>query len=132
VTSTASTAGSDEEILVIEGQDFAPGQVVLIFSENGLLGIDDVDPVGNIEAKIPMPDTSDTTIAGNDTASTSIELQFVETGTQRTALFDFDGETLTTAAGGDIEAAEATPVPAPVPSGNATSTNNTSSNYTVQ
>lgn len=132
-TSTASTAGS-EEILVIEGQDFAPGQVVLIFSEKALLGIDDVDPDGNIESKIPAPDSGDTEIAGNDTAST--ELRFVESGTQRTATFEFDGETLAAAAGGDIEAAneaaESMPAPAPAPSGNATSTNSTSSNYTVQ
>lgn len=132
-TSTASTAGSDEEILVIEGQDFVPGQVVLMFSEKALLGIDDVDPDGNIEAKIPMPDSGDTAIAGKDTAST--ELRFVESGTQRTATFEFDGETLTAAAGGDIaadEAAEVTPVPAPAPSGNTTSTSSTSSNYTAQ
>jgi len=133
-TSTPSTTGSEEKILVIGGQDFAPGQVVLIFSEGALVGIDDVDPDGNIEAKIPMPDGG-TAIAGNDTAST--ELRFVESGTQRTATFEFDGETLTAAAGGDIEAAETTPVPAPAPSGNATSNdtstaNDTSSNYTAQ
>lgn len=134
-TSTPSTAGSEEKILVMEGQDFAPGQVVLIFSEGALVGIDDVDPDGNIEAKIPMPDSGGTAIAGNDTAST--ELRFVESGTQRTATFEFDGETLTAAAGGDIEAAETTPVPAPAPSGNATlndtsTANDTSSNYTAQ
>jgi hypothetical protein len=132
-TSIASAPESDEEILVIEGQDFVPEQVVLIFSENALLGIDDVDPDGSIEAKIPMPASSDTVIAGNDTGSTGIELRFVESGTQRTATFNLDGETLTAAAGGDIEsaeAAEATTAPAPAPSDNATSTSDTSANDT--
>jgi hypothetical protein len=129
-TSTTSTAGSEEEeILVIEGQDFAPGQVVLIFSENALLGIDDVDPDGNIEAKIPMPE-SGTEVAGNDTAST--ELRLVESGTQRTATFEFDGETLTASEGGEIEAADEAVETTPAPSGNATSTKSTSSNYTMQ
>ena len=137
-TSIASAPESDEEILVIEGQDFVPGQVVLMFTENALVGIDDVAEDGSIEAKIPMPDSGGTAIAGNDTGTT--ELRLVESGTQRTATFEFDGETLTAAAGGDIEAAEA--ATAPAPSGNATSTNgtsmndtndtSTSSNYTVQ
>jgi hypothetical protein len=127
-TSIASAPESDEEILVIEGQDFVPGQVVLMFTENALVGIDDVAEDGSIEAKIPMPDSSETAIAGNDTGGT--ELRLVESGTQRTATFEFDGETLTAAAGGDIEAAEATTTPAPAPSGNATSTNDTSMNDT--
>jgi hypothetical protein len=139
-TSIASAPESDEEILVIEGQDFVPGQVVLMFTENALVGIDDVAEDGTIEAKIPMPASGETAIAGNDTGTT--ELRLVESGTQRTATFEFDGETLTAAAGGDIEAAEA--ATAPAPSGNTTSTNGTSmndtndtgtsssSNYTVQ
>jgi hypothetical protein len=129
-TSTASTPGSGDEILVVEGQDFAPGQVVLMFSEDALVGIDDVDDNGEIEAKIPAPDSGDTAIAGNDTAGT--ELRFVESGTQRTATFEFDGETLTASEGGDIEAADsgdAMTMPAPAP-GNTTSTNGTSTNST--
>ncbi|HEX2014404.1 MAG TPA: hypothetical protein VLA68_04175 [Nitrososphaera sp.] len=78
-TAVASAPESDEEILVIEGQDFVPGQVVLIFSENALLGIDDVDDNGEIEAKIPAPDSGETAVAGNETAGT--ELRFVESGT---------------------------------------------------
>jgi hypothetical protein len=127
-TSIASAPESDEEILVIEGQDFVPGQVVLMFTENALVGIDDVAEDGTIEAKIPMPDSGETAIAGNDTGTT--ELRLVESGTQRTATFEFDGETLTAAAGGDIEAAEAATTPAPAPSGNANSTNDTSMNDT--
>lgn len=128
-TSTASTAESEEQkILVIEGQDFTPGQVVFIFSEHVLLAIDDVDSEGKIEAKVPMPD-SQTTIAGNETAS--IELQFVESGTQRTGTFEFDGGTLTAAEDGDIKAADGTVETMPAPSGNATSTNSTS-NLTAQ
>jgi hypothetical protein len=42
-TSITSAPESDEEILVIEGQDFVAGQVVLMFSENALIGIDDVE-----------------------------------------------------------------------------------------
>lgn len=127
-TSIASAPESDEEILVIEGQDFVPGQVVLMFTENALVGIDDVAEDGTIEAKIPMPDSGETAIAGNDTGTT--ELRLVESGTQRTATFEFDGEMLTAAAGGDIEAAEAATSTAPAPSGNATSTNSTSMNDT--
>lgn len=130
-TSTASTPGSDEEILVIEGQDFVPGQVVLMFTEDALVGIDDVDDNGEIEAKIPAPDGSDTAIAGNDTGGT--ELRFVESGTQRTATFEFDGETLTASEGGDIEASDdgdAMTMPVPAPSSNATTTNSTSTNST--
>jgi hypothetical protein len=129
-TSTASSPGSDDEILVIEGQDFVPGQVVLMFSEDALVGIDDVDDNGEIEAKIPAPDSGDTAIAGNDTAST--ELRFVESGTQRTATFEFDGETLTASEGGNIEAADdgGDAMTTPAPSSNATSTNTTSTNST--
>ncbi|MGI0049976.1 MAG: hypothetical protein ACREAW_10585 [Nitrososphaera sp.] len=127
-TSIASAPESDEEILVIEGQDFVPGQVVLMFTENALVGIDDVAEDGTIEAKIPMPDSGETAIAGNDTGTTKLRL--VESGTQRTATFEFDGETLTAATGGDIEAAEAATTAAPAPSDNATSTNGTSMNDT--
>jgi hypothetical protein len=122
-TAVASAPESDEEILVIDGQDFVPGQVVLIFTENALIGIDEVDEDGSIDAKVPAPD-SETATAGNDTGTT--ELRFVESGTHRTATFEFDGETLTAPAGGDIEAAEGDMMAAPT--GNATSTDN----YTVQ
>lgn len=125
-TST-STLGSDGEILVIEGQDFASGQVVLMFTENALVGIDDVDENGEIEAKIPMPDGGETAVAG------VTELRFLESGTQRTTTFEFDGETLTAAEGGDIEAegseeGETTLTPAPSNSTNSTlSSNDTNS-----
>jgi hypothetical protein len=91
-TSTAAAAGSDEEIAVIEGQDFAPGEVVLVFSGNNIVAIDDVDDGGDIEAKVPVTDL------GTD-------MKFVETGTTRTADFNFDGQTLIAAAGqGEIQA----------------------------
>lgn len=130
-TSISSVPESNDEILVIAGQDFVPGQVVLIWSENELVGVDDVDSDGSIEAKIPVPDAGSTAVAANDTGSTSTELRFVESGTLRTTTFEFDGETLTAAAGGDIEAEgsdgveQVTPPPAPTPSGNATSTSDT-------
>jgi hypothetical protein len=40
---------------VIEGEDFAPGQVVVVvlFSMNSLVAIDDIDEDRNIEAKVP-------------------------------------------------------------------------------
>jgi hypothetical protein len=75
-----------------------------MFSENALIGIDDVDDNGEIEVKIPVPESGETATAGNDTGSGISELRFVESGTQRTAIFEFDGETLTAQAGGDIEA----------------------------
>jgi len=122
-TAIASAPESNQEILVIEGQDFTPGQVVLIFTENALIGIDDVADDGSIEAKVPKPD-SGTTVAANDTGTT--ELRFVESGTQRTATFEFDGQTLTAATGGDIEAAGGGGETAAAPSDNQTSTNSTS------
>jgi archaellum component FlaF (FlaF/FlaG flagellin family) len=128
-TAIASAPESDEEILVIEGQDFVPGQVVLIFTEDALIGIDDVDEDGSIEAKVPMPDGGETAIAGNETGST--QLTFVESGTFRTATFEFDGETLTAEAGGDIEAAEGGEETIALPAGNATSTNSTSTANTT-
>jgi len=71
---------------VIEGQDFVPGQAVLIFSEKALLAIDDVD---STEAYMQSPNAlgwrNDN--RPHDTANTSTELRFVETGTQRTATF---------------------------------------------
>jgi hypothetical protein len=86
-----STAG-DEQIAVIEGQDFAPGEVVLVFSSNAIVAIDDVDESGDIEAKVPMDNV------GND-------ISFVETGTQRSTEFNFDGQTLIAAEGqGEIQA----------------------------
>ena len=137
-TSTASAPESGGQILVIEGQDFVPGQAVLIFSEKALLAIDDVDSDGSIHAKVPMPKGGGTTIAGNDTASTSTELRFVETGTQRTATFAFDGQKLTAAASGEIAVkgaglgGNAGTTTAAAPSANTTSTNNTGSGYTLQ
>ena len=97
-----ASAPDSQEILVIDGQGFAPGQVVLMFTEDALVGIDDVDQNGNIEAKIPVPDSGNTAIASND--SGNIELRFLESGTQRTTTFEFDGETLTAQSGSDIEA----------------------------
>jgi len=129
-TSISSSSEADRQILVIQGQDFAPGQAVLMFTEDALIGIDDVDDNGEIEAKIPVPE-SETAVAGNETSDT--ELRFLETGTQRTATFEFDGQTLTAAENGDIvaEGDGATSMPALSPSGNATSsTNSTSTNST--
>jgi predicted nucleic acid-binding protein len=94
-TSILSAPESNDKILVIDGQDFVPGQVVLVFSENALIGIDDVDSDGNIEAKVPMP--------SGDTSS-GIRLQFVESGTQRSTTFEYDGQTLTAPEGSDIQA----------------------------
>ncbi|MEW6605417.1 MAG: hypothetical protein AB1351_12125 [Thermoproteota archaeon] len=99
-TTSTSALDSDRQILVIEGQDFVPGQVVLMFIENELRGIDDVDDNGEIEAKIPVPENSETAVAG--TGSDPLELRLVESGTQRTANLDFDGETLTASANSDI------------------------------
>ncbi|HEX7031753.1 MAG TPA: hypothetical protein VF172_02015 [Nitrososphaera sp.] len=99
-TTSTSALDSDRQILVIEGQDFVPGQAVLMFIENELRGIDDVDDNGDIEAKIPVPENSKTAVAG---IGDPMELRLVETGTQRTANLDFDGETLTAPANSDIE-----------------------------
>lgn len=103
-TTSTSALDSDRQILVIEGQDFVPGQVVLMFIENELRGIDDVDDNGEIEAKIPVPENSETAVAG--TGSDPLELRLLESGTQRTANFDFDGETLTASANSDMEVAD--------------------------
>lgn len=103
-TTSTSALNSDRQILVIEGQDFVPGQVVLMFIENELRGIDDVDDNGEIEAKIPVPQYSETSVAG--TGSDPLELRLLESGTQRTANLDFDGETLTASANSDIEVAD--------------------------
>ena len=90
--SNATSIAGDEEIAVIEGQDFAPGEVVLVFSSNAIVAIDDVDESGDIEAKVPMSNV------GND-------ISFVETGTQRSTEFNFDGQTLIAAEGqGEIQA----------------------------
>jgi hypothetical protein len=104
---TTSTAASDatdsnRQILVIDGQDFAPGQVVLIFSDNQLVGIDDVDGSGNIEAKIPEPHAGSST--GTSTAGAGTDLRFVESGTLRSGTFSYDGQTLTSAGQGDVQA----------------------------
>jgi hypothetical protein len=130
-TSISSAPESNDQILVIEGQDFVPGQVVLIYSGNALIGIDDVDSGGSIEAKVPMPSGGETTTASNDTSSNSTELRFVESGTQRSTNFEFDGQTLTAPTGSDIKAEDnsgsnGATSPAAIPSGNETSTNDTS------
>lgn len=91
-SSNATSTAGDEQIAVIEGQDFAPGEVVLVFSSNAIVAIDDVDESGDIEAKVPMDNV------GND-------ISFVETGTQRSTEFNFDGQTLIAAEGqGEIQA----------------------------
>jgi hypothetical protein len=103
MTSTAaSDTGSNQQILVIDGQDFAPRQVVLIFSNDQLVGIDDVDGSGNIEAKIPEPHAGSSN--STSTASASTDLRFVESGTLRSGTFSFDGQTLTSAEQGEIQA----------------------------
>ena len=87
--STEATAGRDpgEPILVIDGEDFAPGQVVVLFSMNSLVAIDDIDEDGNIEAKVP-------------TNNVDNHLRFVESSTGgRTGTFNFDGRTLTASEG---------------------------------
>ncbi|HZC88764.1 MAG TPA: hypothetical protein VE199_04025 [Nitrososphaera sp.] len=78
----SSTAISKDRIAVIEGQDFVPGQVVLVFSNHALVAIDDVDNNGRIDAKVPADRLGS-------------EINFVESGTNRTASFNFDGKTLT-------------------------------------
>jgi hypothetical protein len=87
--STEATAGRDpgEPILVIEGEDFAPGQVVVLFSMNSLVAIDDIDEDGNIEAKVPANNVDN-------------HLRFVQSSTGgRTGTFNFDGQTLTASEG---------------------------------
>ena len=81
-SNTSNSAVSKDKIAVIEGQDFAHGQVVLVFSKDALVAIDDVDNNGQIDAKVPVDRL------GN-------EINFVESGTNRTASFNFDGQTLT-------------------------------------
>jgi hypothetical protein len=91
-TNATSTAADHEQIAVIEGEDFAPGEIVLVFSSNNIVAIDDVDNNGDIDAAVPMDNV------GND-------FTFVESGTTRTAEFNFDGQTLIAAEGvGDIQA----------------------------
>jgi hypothetical protein len=90
--SNVTSIAEDEEIAVIEGQDFAPGELVLVFSSNNIVAIDEVSDSGDIDAKVPVNDV------GNS-------FTFVETGTTRTGEFNFDGETLIAAEGqGDIQA----------------------------
>ena len=81
-SSGSSTAISKDRIAVIEGKDFAPGQVVLVFSNHALVAIDDVDNNGRIDAKVPADRLGS-------------EINFVESGTNRTVSFNFDGKTLT-------------------------------------
>jgi hypothetical protein len=71
---------------VIEGRDFAPGQIVVLFSMNSLVAIDDIDENGNIEAKVPANNVDN-------------HLRFVESSTGRTGTFNFDGQTLTASEG---------------------------------
>ena len=72
---------------MIEGEDFAPGQVVVLFSMNSLVAIDDIDEDGNIEAKLPANNVDN-------------HLRFVESSTGgRTGTFNFDGQTLTASEG---------------------------------
>ena len=131
-TSTASSGAPDsnQQILVIDGKDFAPGQVVLIFSDNQLVGIDDVDNSGNIEAKIPQPHAGGSN--GTSTASASTDLRFVESGTLRSGTFSYDGQTLTSSQQGDIQAeGSATPSPdnnTTSPASGSSSSNNTTNN----
>lgn len=113
--SDASLLETEQQIMVIEGQDFAPGQVVLVFSSNALLAIDEVDEEGSIDAKVPVTEVDN-------------EIRFVESGTMRTADFAFDGETLISAEGvGEIQAESAEEdesMTATTPSGDAASANN--------
>ena len=132
-TSTASASESDDQILVIEGQDFVLGQAVLIFSEGALVGIDDVAKDGSIGVKVPVPNSGGTATAADDDAASSTELRFVETGTQRTGTFEFDGETLTAAAeGGEIEAEDDDGAAMPAPSSDNATSSDSTSNYTAQ
>jgi len=78
-----------KEVAVIEGRDFTVGQVVLVFSNNALVAIDDVDNHGQISARVP-------------TDNLGKEIKFVESGTHRTASFDFNGDTLISSHKGDI------------------------------
>lgn len=132
-TTSTSSLDSDRQILVIEGQDFVPGQVVLMFIENELRGIDDVDDNGEIEAKIPVPENSETAVAG--TGSDPLELRLVESGTQRTANLDFDGETLTASANSDIVVDDdeaSTSDNRETATNDASATNNNNTNTTTQ
>ena len=132
-TSTTDTSAEDDQIVAIDGEDFAPGQVVLVFTDNALIAIDDVGDDGSIDAKVPMGDVDS-------------ELRFVESGTMRTATASF-AEDDTVIAGSedqDIQivmagdSAEDTETASSFSSsnstslsgGNATSTNSTSSNST--
>jgi len=102
--------------------------VVLIFSNDKLVGIDDVDGSGHIEAKIPEPQAGSSN--GTSTASASTDLRFVESGTLRSGTFSFDGQTLTSAGQGDIQAEGSGNQAATSSTGNATSTGNTTSTAT--
>ena len=125
-TSTASagsnaTTGSDKKVLAIDGQDFEPGQAVVIFSGHNLVGVDDVDSGGHISIKIAMP-SNGTTSTASANSTNSIELRFVESGTLRSGTFTFNGDTLTSAGQGQIEAAGQS---------GATATSSTSGNTTT-
>ena len=132
-TSTASDASADEgQVVAIDGKDFAPGQVVLVFTDNALVAVDDVDSDGSIDAKVPMEDVDS-------------ELRFVESGTMRTATASFaeddtviagseDQDILIVMAGDSEDTETASSFPSSnstsTSNSNATSTNNTSTNST--
>ncbi len=111
---------------MINGQDFAPRQVVLIFSGYNLIAIDDVQNNGDISVKVPLPSSSNTnTASANSTeASNNIQLRFVESGTLRSGTFSFDGKTLKPTGNGEIAGAEGNQHQ----SGTATTTSNSSGN----
>jgi hypothetical protein len=86
---SSKDAMPNKQIAVIEGNDFAPGQVVLVYSNHALVTIDDVSRNGQIDAKVPLDKL------GN-------EIRFVESGTNRVATFNFNGHTLISSGQGDI------------------------------
>ena len=109
--SNTTTTNSEKKIAVIQGQDFTSGQVVLVFSRNALVAIDDVNGSGQIDARVPV-------------ASLGNEIKFVESGTNRTATFEFNGNDLIPAAQGKIVSESSSPTnqnmtTSATPSGNA-------------
>jgi hypothetical protein len=89
INNNSNAANAEKKIAVIEGRDFAPEQVVLIFSHNALIAIDDVSSNGQFEARVP-------------TSSLGNEVKFVESGTNRTATFQFNGNDLISSTPGQI------------------------------
>lgn len=97
----------------LDGIDFMPGQFVLFFTDKALVAIDDVDDTGNVDAKMRLPEQTQTAGAndtsGNQTATGGERtIRVIESGTLRTGEFNFDGQTLTAAAhdDGQIKAAD--------------------------